>query len=359
MKRRYVLWFALLLCLPIASTAQDIEVPQTHRPLITKRTATWCPKCGGYGWELFRDLLADNQSEALVIAAHFGSSALSNSVANELASVLGGFGQPVFFLNTDNLGVTSSNTATVRQDAAAAVADINAMPPVAQTGILAQATEDSLIIQTKTHFFEAVDGASVNLSVYLIEPTVIASQSGQGGMAEHKNVLRQAMTGTAFGETIAEGGANAGEEVEKRYSLAITDLEAQGIDTDDLGNSSLIVGAVLWRGNASGFEVLNTNQVRESVLTSASELEARAALQVFPVPATSSATLALDLERPLSNASMVLVNAKGQELRVLHRGILGQGTHTFSINRSQLPAGQYWVQLTSGKQTVSKALLFH
>lgn len=355
MKRSFLLFGLFALALPLL--AQEIEVPQTHHPLITKRTATWCPKCGGYGWELFRDLLADNQSEALVIAAHFGSSSLTNSVSNELTTTLGGFGQPVFFLNTENLGVTSTNIATVRQDAAAAVDDFNEMPPVAQTGLLAQATGDSLIVQTKTHFFEGFDGQSVNLAVYLIEPTVIAMQSGQGAMAEHKNILRHSMTGTAFGETIANGGANAGDEVNKRYSIAIADLQALDMNTDNLGNNSLIIAAVLWRGNATGFEVLNTNQVRETMLTAAPDLASRAALQVFPTPAASDMTVSLALQQPVPNAQVVLLNSNGQRVRALFNGALTAGEHTFELPRLQLPAGAYWLQLTDGLETISRKLI--
>ncbi|MEQ8705503.1 MAG: T9SS type A sorting domain-containing protein [Phaeodactylibacter sp.] len=360
MKIRYFTSFALAVLIPMLLQGQEIEVPQTNHPLITKRTATWCPNCGSYGWTLFRDLLADQQSNALVVAAHFGSSALANEVSNELTTLLGGFGQPVFFLNKDNLGANSGNIATVRQDAAAAVAGINEIPPVAQTGLLAQVAGDSLIVQTKTHFFGDVGGEPVNLSVYLIEPTVIATQSGQGAMAEHKNILRHSMTGTAFGETIADGGAAAGAEVERRYSISTADLEAQGIDISNLGNSSLIIAAVLWQGNAGeNFEVLNTNQVRESMLTSAPSLEAQAELRVFPIPAAAEVTLSLTLEEALPAARLSLMHANGQRLQTIQQGTLGAGEHTFVLNKGQWPAGTYWLQLTDGNRTLSRKVIFH
>lgn len=358
MKRSYLTFFLVILALPLMLQGQDIEVPQTRHPLITKRTATWCPKCGGYGWTLFRDLLADNQSEALIMAAHFGSSALTNDVSNELTTALGGFGQPIFFLNTENLGVTSGNIAAVRQDAAAAVDDFNEIPPVAQTGLVAEATADSLIVRTKTGFFESIEGASVNLSVYLIEPNVVANQSGQGAMAEHKNVLRHTMTGTAFGETIAEGGAAAGDEVERRYSLSVADLEAQGINTEALGNNSLIVAAVLWLNTAEGFEVLNTNQVRESMLTTAPDLQARADFRVFPTPAVSDITVSLVLQQAIAGGRIQLVNSNGQWVRTIHSGPLTGGAHHFTMPRLELPAGAYWLQLTDGVGVLSRKLVF-
>ena len=219
MKKTYLTTFSFVLLFPFLLLSQEIEVPQTNQPLITKRTATWCPNCGTYGWTLFRDLLADQQSNALLIAAHFGSSVLANEAGDGVVDILGGFGQPTFFLNTDNLGANSGNIAVVRQDVASTVAQINDTPPVAQTGILAEATDDSLIVHTKTAFFEAVENTSVNLAEYLIEPDVVATQSQQGPMAAHKNIIRYEMSGAAAGQTIADGGAVAGTEVERRYSI--------------------------------------------------------------------------------------------------------------------------------------------
>jgi hypothetical protein len=55
---------------------QNIEVPATQKSLITKRTADWCPLCGGWGWPFFRQLILDNSNKAVLIAAHY-SGALS------------------------------------------------------------------------------------------------------------------------------------------------------------------------------------------------------------------------------------------------------------------------------------------
>jgi hypothetical protein len=358
MKNQYFLGLAFALLLPLTGTGQDIEVPQTNHPLITKRTATWCPNCGSYGWTLFRDLLSDNQSNALVVAAHFGSSNLANEASNELTTALGGFGQPVFFLNSENLGANSGNIGTVRQNAAAAVAGINEVPPVAQTGLLAQATADSLIVQTRTQFFGDLDEESINLSVYLIEPSVFAAQSGQGAMAEHENVLRYSLTGSAYGETIVEGGAMEGAVIERRYSIAIPELEANDINTSNLGNNSLIVAAVLWRGSAGDFEVLNTNQVRESMLTTAPDLQARADFRVFPTPAVSDITVSLVLQQAIPGGRIQLINSNGQRVRTIHSGPLAGGAHHFTMPRLQLPAGAYWLQLTDGVEVLSRKLVF-
>ncbi|HHB79571.1 MAG TPA: hypothetical protein ENK85_10105, partial [Saprospiraceae bacterium] len=58
----------LLLAVGISYLAQAQEVPQTQSSLIIKKTASWCPPCGGWGWDLFEQLIDDNDSQAILWA---------------------------------------------------------------------------------------------------------------------------------------------------------------------------------------------------------------------------------------------------------------------------------------------------
>ena len=294
MKKIYLLCLSISLLLGTALSAQDIDVPQTHHPLLTKRTASWCPKCGGYGWELFRNLLNDNSNEALVLAAHYGGSAYENAVSTDLVAELGGFGQPLFFLNSMNLNVTASNTDQVRQDAQAQVDQFNAELPIAQTGLLAypDAMAEELVIRTKTRFFQET-AQEVSLAVYLIQPSFTGTQSGQGSNAEHKNLLRLAVGGNTFGESLGDMFPE-GTETEREYSVSYTDLQDAGFDDlSSLGDGAIILGAVLWTGESGNRSVLNTNHVRETTLTSVQTPKSVQAFEIFPLPATDQATVRL------------------------------------------------------------------
>ena len=359
MTKIYLLCFSISLLLSTALAAQDIDVPQTHHPLITKRTASWCPKCGGYGWELFRNLLNDNSKEALVLAAHYGGSAYENAVSTDLVAELGGFGQPLFFLNTTDLGVTSSNIDQVRQDVQGQVDQINAELPTAQTGLLAypDAMAEELVIRTKTRFFEET-AQEVHLAVYLMQPSFIGTQSGQGSDAEHKNLLRMAVGGNTFGESLGDVFPE-GEEVEREYSVSYSDLQSAGFDDlSSLGDSSLIVGAVLWTGESGNRSVLNTNHVRETTLTSVQSLASVQAFELFPLPAADQVTVRLELEQAWPQAQLQLVDAQGRLLRQVFQGELPNGMQTFELHRAGLPAGQYWLRLTDGARVAVRALVF-
>lgn len=355
MKTQIFIWIAMLL--PMLAGAQEIEVPETSQPLIVKRTASWCPKCGGYGWTLFRDLLQDQQDNALVLAAHYQGSQYENPVSNELVSTLGGFGQPIFYYNTEDLEASSNNTAEVRQTVAGLVQDFNAQAPAVQTGLLAQVVGDSLEVRTKTRFFSAVDGVPVHLSVYLIEPVFIGSQSGQGSMAEHKNLLRLSLAGGAFGETIAEAGADAGTEVDRSYRIAIADIEAAGVDVAEIGNQSLILASVLWQGSGSDLSVLNTNSTRETLLSAAGEPAWWPGVALFPTATASTATLQLRLPAAVEGLSIQLAHANGQVASQVFEGALPPGGHQFKIAVSQLPAGHYFVQIRDGQHQACRRLI--
>jgi len=53
------------------------EAPQTQSALVTKISATWCPPCGGWGWDLFHDLVVDNEAKATLLAVHHSGNLLT------------------------------------------------------------------------------------------------------------------------------------------------------------------------------------------------------------------------------------------------------------------------------------------
>jgi len=79
---------------------------------------------------------------------------------------------------------------------------------------------------------------------------------------------------------------------------------------------------------------------------------------VFPLPAASEATLALNLEERIEDASLTLINAKGQMVRPLYRGALVEAGHQLVVAKAHLPAGTYWLQLSDGNQLVNRQVIF-
>ena len=67
--------FTLLTIFCIASISLfSQEVMEVQQTLLTKRTATWCPYCGTWGWGFFEDLIEDNEEKAVLIRPQRGDS---------------------------------------------------------------------------------------------------------------------------------------------------------------------------------------------------------------------------------------------------------------------------------------------
>ena len=336
----------------------DVEVPTTNQPLITKRTASWCPLCGGWGWTLFRGLLEDNSENALLIAAHYSGEFL-NPTAVAITSNFGGFGQPTFFVNNANQNANSGNGATVRNNVKTLVQDINAQPPIVQAGLRARIDDNYTVeVEAKAKFFEATEG-EYYLGAYLIQRNFTAYQAGQGNAAEHKQVLRLSFDGEPFGQLIAIGSINAGMEVDLNFFIDNSDWEQAGIvDIDAVYDGNFEVATIIWKKEGDTFQVVNTNATDIDILSGLAEFRQLAVFRAYPTPATEEVTVQLEFSETLSGAQLQLLDVNGALLRTLFTGNFTAGAHTFSLQRAGLPTGQYFLQLSAEGTTTGQPILF-
>ncbi len=331
----------LLLCSTFTFLqAQEITVPQTQRPLITKRTASWCPNCGGWGWTFFRNLIDDNKDKAVFFADHYsGDHTTPTSLA--IAANFGGVSQPVFFLNNQNQNVTSSNTATARTNFQNQVNTAFATPPVVQSGFLPilNSATNTLTVQAKARFFQNADG-EYYLGIYLVRKEYIGFQAGgPGNNAEHKEVLWSHLTPTAFGEPIGNGAIAQGTEVNVNGQLSVAGLDP----------SKLRVVTVVWKKEGNTFRVINANEEDTFLEPSAAdEISAsRHQMRIFPKVIQDEARVELDLAEGVSSMRIELIAPSGQVAETIFSGAAAQGTHHFALRRGNYPAGLYFVRLSS------------
>lgn len=341
--------------------AQEIEVPQTNQPLITKRTASWCGNCGSWGWALFEGLLQDNNSNALVIAAHHSGN-YQNDITSSITNNFGGFGQPIFYHNNQNQGATNGNASATRTDIKGKVDDFNAASPVAQTGIRAEVDDTYTIhVETNTRFFQEAEGNHY-LGIYLVEKSFIGTQASIGSNAEHKNVLRLAADDEAFGTQFAFGTIEVDSEFAGNFTITQNMIESAGItNLDNLYNGGFMIASIIWKLNESNnsYEVVNTNHVEVSVLTAVNELASVASFKVFPTIIQSSGTLEIKTEEPLHDAQIVLFDHLGKRVKSVFSGDISTGRHLFSIENTQLASGQYFIHLITNEGSKVERVIFN
>ncbi len=348
MKKTFTLLLFLLCALH--ASAQEVEVPETQLSLITKVTASWCINCGAWGWDLFEDLIAENSGKAVLIAAHYSGS-LQNAATTEYTGNLSFLGQPAFFLGAENLSANSGNAATVRQTVRDTVDQAFEESPVVQTGIRATldpAADDlNLRIELKTRFFQEAEG-EYSLGLYTLDKLLIAPQTGQGNMAQHKLVLEDALIDQPFGLPLADGAVAAGTSDDFYGEFNIDPEEAAGTQ----------IVTIIWRKVDDAYLPVNCNfgDIATLSATTGRTLPGLA-WRVVPNPAGAQAEVLLTLEEALPAATLSLRNAAGQEVAVMHRGALPAGDHRFTIP-SPAAGGAYWLQLAGENRIAVRPVVF-
>lgn len=328
------------------ATAQQVE--QKQRTLITKVTATWCPPCGSWGWDLFENLIDDNNSKALLMTAHH-SGALTNAVGQEVTSNFGVTSQPRFFVNNTDQNATSSNASSKRGDIMNMVDEAFAQMPVVNVGFAPTFGDNKLTVDAKVKFFQATEG-EYYLSVYLMEDGVIQYQASIGDNANHKKVVRFNFSDNTFGELIVNGAVGADAEFDMPFELSIG--EVAGYDYE--------VAGIIWKKDADKFIPVNVWSTKNIGVTSAvASVGALTSFDVQPTVTQHQATIQLELDQPIQQASLDIIDLQGKILTTVQQGTLNAGSHTFNINKELVgQAGLYFVRLTDGQQVSVQKVIF-
>ena len=329
--------FSLMLaCLFVAHGLIAQQIEQVQRSLITKRTATWCPNCGSWGWTFFHDLIQDNEQSCVFMAAHY-SGALETGVAVDITNNFGGNYQPEFFFDQDKYPVSPFTLDTHRPLFKALADSAYAASPLANCAFTPVYQNGAIEVNANIRFFQPADG-EFYFGVYLVEDHVMSYQSGQGNDADHRYVLRAAFTSASFGEMLANGNVAANEEFTKTYSLPIG---------DPAGYDYHIVG-IIWKKEGSKYKLVNvwsTDTFGDP--TSARVIQGLSSFKLTPNLTSGNASLKLNLDTNLPDASIDILNLRGVVVDKVYSGSLASGVHHFNLNLDQFPKGQYLVKLTA------------
>lgn len=342
MKIRGLFFFVFMSFCGFGLLAQ--EVAEVQQSLITKRTATWCPYCGTWGWDFFDALETNVSDKAVLVAAHFGGSTLENPVSLAWVDNLGGSSQPRFYVDNEMQSVNSGNQATALDVIKDKVSANAAKQPLANVGMQTSWSGSDLSVQAKTRFFQSAEGAYY-LGIYLVEDGVLANQAGQSGQVEHSRILRGSVTAAAFGDLLTEGSIAAGTEFDKTYTV-----DPDAYETDNLD----LVG-VIWKKEASTYLAVNVWRIDAKPtmvsVAEAKKLPGSAVLQ--PNPATGGDVfISLRLDS-LQECEILLFNAQGQQAGRVFSGQLAAGEHQLPITSSLLNyPGAYTVRIQTAKGAV-------
>lgn len=344
----------MLLLMSLFIGAQEIEVPNTQIPLITKISASWCPHCGNWGWDFFDGLLEGNSGKAIMMTTHYSGDYRTDEGA-VMASNFGIVGQPEFYLGTDKISANSGNYSSMIPMVNSNVSTQRSEKPMAQSGLkLSLQTTGMLKVEAKAKFFESANG-EYYMGLYLVENNFVGPQSGQGSAAQHKNIFRASLMDEAFGDLLGAGVISANDEMNLE---TIFDLNASGYQA---GNIEII--AIIWEKVGNKYEYVNANSSKNIQLVSSNEeVEQRVAeFTISPNPIQERAVVDIQLDDPLQAFQLRWLSLEGKVIQVLSTASsISQGKHRFEIERpASMAAGVYLLQLTSEQGTISKKIVLH
>lgn len=344
MMQKFTISIAFLL-LTFSGYSQD--APETQSTLISKISATWCPPCGGWGWDLFHDLIDDNETKAILMAVHH-SGALETPTSNAFADNFMISGQPQFYLGNVRQSVNSSTAANLRLVTQAAVDSLTELAPIVNTGISAtynDATQE-INVNTQTEFFQDAD-ANYYLGLYIVNDGYVGFQNNRSANAEHEKVLVTAFTPTHFGEQLTTGVVMDGTTMDGSYSIAID-------PTWDI--EKLEVVSIIWSESNGVYTYVNSNISTNIGLAVSNEI-LQEAVSDFTIEPTIMNSSKSTINFELFDGDYYSINVNdqmGRLVKSVFNGELTAGTHRFEVERSDLEvAGIYYVTIESaaGKST--------
>lgn len=328
--------FALLFIGMLTSALQAQEVEEKQMSIVFKKTATWCSNCGSWGWQWFKDLIGDTEGDAYPIALHSTSSLLKPPMdldGSLLAHFTGNGGFPTFFVN----GTSSSTYAGLVN----AVAAASSQDPVAGLGILTGYEDGEISCQGKVEFFQPFDG-EVFVGYYIIEDSLVFTQSAQGPNAIHRFVLRDAMESKPFGN---------GMDVDMEAGESLEFSSVQTYPPNSLDRLSIL--GVIWTYANGKYSYLNSWMVpvKEGPISSLQQNNLFSDTRLFPNPATTGQKVMLDLPEGIQgvvNGQVIQSDGRIIQSFVLYEGL----NQDIQLSGSMVP-GSYFIRLEQGASSAT------
>jgi flagellar hook assembly protein FlgD len=320
------------------------EISDEQWTLVSKRTADWCTFCGGWGWTFKDNLLEDQEGLPVVFWMVHYSGGLMTPTAKAISDNFGGSGQPVFFLNNDNMNVGSFNTDLKREEFKNFIESYSLFDAFAGVGSTATFDGEKITTKARAQILINLEGGEYWLSSYLVDDELIAYQQSQGQNAKHQNVLLHSFNGTNyFGENVANGAVNANQEF-------IVEGELDFTGQDDIPNyaDGYSVVTILWTRVNGKYTPLNLNRQPITSLVSTKDILQSVEVTAFHLGA-GQVSLNITSDQNIDNARVNLYDINGQVVAAQKGVQINSGENQLILDAQELTMGTYVVVVESEK----------
>lgn len=240
-----------------------LSVEKKNRAAVIYFGEDWCPPCGSYGGPTLDSCLIKEGTllTGIKVNGSSNNTSLNCVIGNAMFS---DFNTGVFasanaipsmaINNTDQPVYTS--VSTNYSQAVQKATTFSTAPVIAAVALRKTVSGDSLAVQTKVHFYNAIPaGSNYKLTVFVVEDNVVASQHTETGTVNnyaYRNLVRTTNNNTSYsGITINNSTAiTVDQEFNNTYKIYLN---------PSWNKSNIKVVAVLWKMNATPGTIINSN----------------------------------------------------------------------------------------------------
>ncbi len=322
--------------------------------LISKITADWCPKCGDYGWSMFKDLEKTYAGkDVLVLAVHKNSSDIKTKTSEALAESFGGFGQPLYFINdAEKEGINFDNWKTkldeIKDDIS--ILSLSNTAFLGANTIVQQTANGKYKILVKARSFENINVGDYYVGVYLINDNLIARQASQSAEAKHTGVIRENLLGedNAFGIKLLSSPLKKGDE-------AVFEKDDVEINLNNQNAKDFRIVTILWNKRSDKYVFNNAAVATLSELISSNErIDHNSSLSIS-YDIHKKVIEVHDTKNPITDYKYLnIYNQNGQAV----------GANVFDIQDNRLKisltdhaSGIYYIRLACTEMSYTKSVL--
>ncbi len=234
---------------------------QGNRPVLTKVSATWCPNCGSWGWNMMDKMVSEIGAENATIMAIHHSGELNNAVNASFSENLNINSQPSFYFNNTRINVNGASIDQAIDEMKTMIDEMNSSQPEMEVKVHGYygENEGDVIADVTVDVNQTMTG-EFTLGVYLLGDDYVHFQSGQGNDAEHKKLLLGTFTNDHFGDNISD----AGEVAVGTYELSFT-------NTFTLRETPYDIAVIVWRKDGDTYMIQNSSMVENIATLSSNE----------------------------------------------------------------------------------------
>lgn len=318
-----------------------------NAPLISKRTADWCPNCGTWGWQFKLAILEEISIEDATVVALHHSGGLANSTSTAITEAMGGVSQPRFMLNNTDLGASSGNWNDKLVDLKADVAAMNLEIPafgIELHGYLGPSANE-LTAEINLHVNQSVEG-EFYLGTYLITNDLVHNQAGNsdGPNAVHQKILLDEFSGTPFGRAIGNGPILEGVS---NFDITTT--------FDNLPDASTDIAVIIWQKDGDEYGIVNTAIIEGVELLSSNE-DFNWVSEASATFINNEINITLQSEKSIGDYKVRIIDMQGRVV-LNTQSSTADNQLNMNLDAANLTSGNYFVNLLSSNGIWSEKVI--